>query len=145
MNLQIQVVTKGLPEDFSDLLRAAENEGHGLLARLVREWSEGELRFDRPGERLLIARLDGTIVAVGGITVDPVDPYALRMRRFYVIPAARRRGVARNLITALLSTVPANQSVGVHVGIPTAFPFWESVGFARVPGEKITHRWVKAT
>lgn len=145
MGLQIQIVSKELPEDFQELLHAAQSEGHGLLDRLKREWSESSVRFDGSNEKLLIARVDGKLVAVGGITVDPVDPSALRMRRFYVLPAARRRGLARSLVTALLSTVPANQSVGVHVGIPTAFPFWESVGFAKVPGEKITHRWVRAS
>lgn len=141
MDLQIHAVGAELPEDFHTLADAARSEGHGLLDRLLREWSSGALRFDRPGETLLIGRLEGRIVAVGGISVDPVDASALRMRRFYVLPAARRRGVARALVNALLRRVSDAGAVGVHVGIPSAFPFWHAVGFREVAEAGITHRW----
>jgi len=144
MSLHIHVVGKELPEDFHALLDAARREGHRLLDRLVLDWSTGELRFDRPNEKLLMARIDGEIVGVGGITVEPTDAAALRMRRFYVIPAARRQGVARALVHALLETVPQPSVVGVHVGVPSAFAFWEAVGFRRVDMAGISHRWAAA-
>jgi hypothetical protein len=44
------------------------------------------MRFDRPGEGLLTAYSAGVLAAIGGITIDPIVPDALRMRRFYVRP-----------------------------------------------------------
>lgn len=142
MNLQIQRVGNELPGDFCDLVEVARTEGHRLLDRLAHEWSTGELRFDQPNESLLVARIDGKIVGVGGITIEPTDPAALRMRRFYVVPTARRQGVAKALVEALVSEVADPGIIGVHVGVPSAFPFWETVGFGKIDMAGIAHRWV---
>ena len=48
------------------------------------------MRFERPGEALLAAYSEGVLAAIGGITIDPIVPDALRMRRFNVRPAFRR-------------------------------------------------------
>jgi GNAT superfamily N-acetyltransferase len=60
------------------------------------------MRFDRPGEALLTAYSAGVLAAIGGITIDPIVPDALRMRRFYVRPAFRRTGIGREIALALL-------------------------------------------
>jgi hypothetical protein len=60
------------------------------------------IRFDRPGEALLAAYSDGVLAAIGGITIDPVLPDALRMRRFYVRSAFRRAGIGREIAQVLL-------------------------------------------
>jgi GNAT superfamily N-acetyltransferase len=144
MSLHIHTVGKELPEDFQALVDAARREGHCLLDRLLSDWASGQLRFDGPNEKLLMARIDGKLVGVGGITVEPTDASALRLRRFYVVPAARRQGVARALAHALLESVPDPSIVGVHVGVPSAFVFWEAVGFRRVEMAGISHRWAAA-
>ena len=61
--------------------------------RLASDWASGAMRFDRPGEALLAAYSEGVLAAIGGITIDPIVPDALRMRRFYVRPAFRRTGI----------------------------------------------------
>jgi len=141
MSLEIHRVYQNLPDDFYELLEAARAEEHRLLDRLVDEWSTGTLRFDRANEQLLIARLDSKIVGVGGITIEPANPSCLRMRRFYVVPGARRHGVAKALVRALLNCVPDPTVVGVHVGVADAFSFWEAIGFHSVESADITHIW----
>jgi hypothetical protein len=73
--------------------REARAEGHQFLDRLASDWASGAMRFDRPGEALLAAYSEGVLAAIGGITIDPIVPDALRMRRFYVRPAFRRAGL----------------------------------------------------
>jgi GNAT superfamily N-acetyltransferase len=59
------------------------------------------MRFDQPGEALVAAYSDEALAAIGGITIDPVVPNMLRMRRFYVRPAFRRTGIGREIAQAL--------------------------------------------
>ena len=85
-------------------------------------------RFDREGEALLAARMNGVLAGIGGVTIVPVVPGAARMRRFYIRLAFRRRSIGRQLATALLTRVSAGRLITVNAA-PASFSFWESVGF----------------
>jgi GNAT superfamily N-acetyltransferase len=118
-----------LPFGFDALREAAAAEGYRFLDRLATDWDEGTIRFDRPGEMLLAAEANGTLAAIGGLTIDPTLPSALRMRRFYVRPQFRRTGIGRELaVTLLASPVRAAGAVTVNAATGSA-PFWESLGF----------------
>jgi GNAT superfamily N-acetyltransferase len=91
-----------LPADFDTIRAEARAEGYRFLDRLAKDWASGAMRFDRPGEALLTAYSGGVLAAIGGITIDPIVPDALRMRRFYVRPAFRRTGIGREIALALL-------------------------------------------
>jgi GNAT superfamily N-acetyltransferase len=99
----------------------------------------GTIRFDREGEALLAARLSGVLAGIGGLTIEPVVPNAMRMRRFYVRRAYRRSGVGRKLATALLERARgAGRLVTVNAG-PASTAFWESLGFAPDARDGHTH------
>jgi len=119
------------PEGFDDLVAEASGEGVRNMARLADGWRSGA-RFQDDGEALFAAFLVGELAGIGGMTVEPAasEP-ARRLRRFYVRPSMRRRGVATALASALihegfdsveLLTVNAAAS-------PAAGPFWEAQGF----------------
>jgi GNAT superfamily N-acetyltransferase len=108
------------------------------VERLAADWEAGTTRFDRDGEALLAARLNGVLVGIGGLTIEPVVPGAFRMRRFYVRPAFRRIGVGRRLVTALLAGVGGNRSITVNAGA-ASIAFWERVGFNPDPRDGHTH------
>jgi GNAT superfamily N-acetyltransferase len=129
-----------LPADFELLRAASVAEGHTHIDRLVREWREGRERFDVDAA-LLIARVDGALAGVGGVTRDPIVAEAYRMRRFYVDARFRRRGVARALAEALLAWIPADRSarVTVNAGTVDAPAFWQALGFTRVDPRGGTH------
>jgi hypothetical protein len=93
--MRFQRVVNELPADFKAMRREARAEGHQFLDRLASDWASGAMRFDRPGEVLLAAYSNGVLAAIGGITIDPIVPEALRMRRFYVGSAFRRAGIRR--------------------------------------------------
>jgi GNAT superfamily N-acetyltransferase len=131
-------VTAALPDGFEALRAAAEAEGHRHLERLAAEWAERPAMF----HALMTAWREGGLVAVGGITDEPepaAEP-AWRMRRLYVAPAARRMGVARTLVNALLQeALGAVRLVTVHAPAAKAARFWEAVGFSAVAGRPWSH------
>jgi GNAT superfamily N-acetyltransferase len=140
MKVQLSIISNELPDDLNELRNAASGEGILLVDRLVREWENGTQKFVATGECLLIARVEASLAGIGGITRDPDDPSSLRMRRFYVLPEYRRMGVGTALVRALLDRATGRR-IGVHVGLPDAFPFWQAMGFVPVDRMRITHEY----
>ena len=126
--LHLEAVVEDLPVGFDTLRREARAEGYRFIERLAAEWQSRTTRFDREGEALLAARVNGVLAGIGGLTLDPVITGAVRMRRFYVRPAFRRGGIGRELATALLARVPASRLITVNAA-PASVPFWDSLGF----------------
>lgn len=110
-----------------------------MLDRLATDWRTGMLRFNRPGEMLLAAEMDGALAAIGGLTLDPVWAGAFRLRRFYVRPECRRAGIGRRLAVTLLDR-PRRSGYVVFVNAAAgSAPFWESLGFAPDARDGHTH------
>jgi len=57
--------------------------------------------YVRPRGLLLIARDGGDVMGIGGYR--PLDDATAEIKRMYVVPAARGRGVGRRLLEALMS------------------------------------------
>lgn len=136
--LELEPVLDALPVGFDALRADALTEGFRQMERLAADWEAGRTRLDRDGEALYAARLNGGLVGIGGLTIEPVVPGALRMRRFYVLPAFRRIGVGRQLVTALLAGVDGNRSITATAG-PASIAFSESLGFNPDPRDGHTH------
>ncbi len=139
--LQLVRIFDELPDGFDDLVAEASGESVRNMALLAEGW-QGGVRFQGDGEALFAAFLAGELAGIGGMTVEPAasEP-ARRLRRFYVRPAMRRRGVATALASALihegfdsveLLTVNAAAS-------PAAGPFWEAQGFVANEAGSWTH------
>ncbi len=125
---------------FDGLRAQARTEGYRFLDRLAAEW-EGGARFDQCSEALLGAWCSTALAGVGGITLDPALPGALRMRRFYIHPNCRRAGTGRTLAQALIRQARrTGMAVVVNAGAPAASSFWEALGFVADAGGGHTHR-----
>ncbi|MGX9988401.1 GNAT family N-acetyltransferase [Rhizobium sp. WSM1274] len=130
MTIDIRRLRDRLPQEIADLESEARREGYRHVARLIYEWSIGDIKFEHHGERLLGAYIDEVLVGIGGMTVESAMSEALRMRRFYIRPAMRRRGIGRMLALALLDHARSCCSiVTVHAGNDAAARFWEALGF----------------
>jgi GNAT superfamily N-acetyltransferase len=136
--VQLVRIEGGLPGGFDALRAEAEAEGHRHMARLAVEVSETPELFIA----LLAAFDEGELLGIGGMTPEPADPSAIRMRRLYVSQAARRRGVARMIANALLNEALCRAKlVTVHAGNPGAERFWEALGYAPVANQPWSHQF----
>lgn len=138
--VEIRVIRERLPPGFEILRYAAEDEAFRMLGVLAAEWADGSGRFDAPGE-LLVAAFEGTVLTgIGGITRDTADPEALRMRRFYVYPPHRRRGVGRAMARFLLERPEvAGRAVTLNAPYAEAARFWQALGFIPDARDGHTH------
>jgi len=132
-------VIEELPAGFDTLQAEARAEGYWFVERLAADWMSGAIRFDREGEALLAARVNDVLAGIGGLTIEPIVPGALRMRRFYVRRAYRRSGIGRQLATALLERARNAASLVTVNAAPASTAFWESLGFAPDARDGHTH------
>ena len=137
--IRLERAVDALPAGFEALRAEARAEGHRMLDTLAAEWASGTMRFDRPGEILTAAYLDGAMAGIGGVTLEPAIPGALRMRRFYVALAHRRHGVGRALAAALLDTARRQGCAVTCNAAGGSERFWEALGFVSDPRDGHTH------
>jgi len=139
--LQIVRITDALPEGFAALRVEAAAEGYRHMERLADDWAAGAERFDKPGEALFAAYVEGELAGIGGVTREPSDPVGdvLRARRLYVLPRFRGTGAGRALVGAIVQQAFQEASrCTVHAG-RDAPEFWDAMGFARTDAPGLTH------
>lgn len=114
------------------------------LRWLLEDWEKGTNRFSEPGEALYEARIDGRLVGVCGLNLDPYveDATSGRLRRLYVLPEFRRRGVGRSLVLRALEDAHSTfRVVRLRTINEQSAAFFESLGFVRVQGlENCSHK-----
>lgn len=137
--IRLERATASLPARFEALRAEARAGGYGMLDTLAREWASGATRFDRPGEALIAAYSGDALAGIGGMTLEPALPGALRMRRFYVALAYRRHGVGRTLATALLDEARRQECTVTCNAAGGSERFWEALGFAPDRRDGWTH------
>ena len=127
------------------LRRVAYSEVAGLVAALDAELSEryggGDdvhivpTDFDAADAVLLAGSVDGRDVAIGG--VRRLSEGVAELKRMYVDPAVRGRGLSRELLQALLSFArqAGYREVWLETGVqqPEAMALYESAGFTSIP------------
>lgn len=98
--------------------------------------------FDPPRGLFLVGYLDGAPVATGGWRESPVRALdghsAAEIKRMYVVPEARRRGLSRAVLSELERTAAAagHDLMVLETGLkqPEAISLYLSAGYAPIPG-----------
>jgi GNAT superfamily N-acetyltransferase len=142
--VQIVRIVDDLPERFEALRLSAEAEQMVHLTRLADDWAVGSGRFTSPGACLFAAFVEGALAGVGGVTREPssVLAHARRMRRFYVAPQMRGRGVGRALASAAMQEALAvTPTLTVHTARSDGEAFWLAMGFRPDLQNGWTHRY----
>lgn len=139
-DLSIRKLDK-LPEQALTLQSQAVAEGFRFLTRLISEWENRTLRFDKPGECLLGVFRHDLLIAIGGVSRDPhSNPGIGRLRRVYVAPSMRRHNVGKALVQQLLEHASAHfQQVHLTTDTPQAAAFYLRCGFHSVVNDTATH------
>ena len=141
--MDIQISKIRLPIAGLDELRAdARAEGYNFMDRLANDWQSGVNRFDDPGE-MLCGHLDNRLlVAAGGLNRDPFAGRAEvgRIRRVYVRPAWRGRGIGAALVNVLIEEARRNFAcVRLRAENPVAARLYERLGFEPMADANATH------
>lgn len=119
------------PSRIDELLSAGRREGFLFLERLREEWQNGSNRFNKPGEALFGLSVDGELVAIGGINRQ--DDSTGRLRRFYVLPSSRRRGLGTRLLNHILDHAAGHfRRVVLRTDTDAADRFYLGHGFIRM-------------
>ena len=130
------------PYDWTQIQQESQTEGHNMVHRLLADFHAGVNRFDGRGEALYAHFSGQVVVAVAGLNreADPGYARAGRIRRLYVLPMYRGRGLARELLEKLTQhAAPHFNSLTVNVGKLDAYGFYEHLGFTPVQHPGITH------
>jgi GNAT superfamily N-acetyltransferase len=131
------------PESIHHLAKESLSQGFRFVERLIRECCTGLNCFDRSGEMLLTASVQGTVVGIGGLNRDPYcnDLKVGRLRHLYVESDWRRRGVGRLLVTRLIHEASQHyQLLTLQTDTPAANEFYQKLGFKTHPSwEHTTH------
>jgi len=132
--VQIERLTEASPGLFDALVAESERAGYGFVRRLAHEWASGANRFDRPGEALFAARMDGRLIGACGLNVDPYTPApgVGRVRHLYVLTDYRRLGVGRRLVEQVLDAARGRfERLRLSTQNPAAAQLYERLGFER--------------
>jgi GNAT superfamily N-acetyltransferase len=127
-----------LPSAYvADLLSESERLGSRIVRRLVEEWDNRANRFDRPGEALFGAWVDGRLVGVCGLNIDPYAGHERigRVRHLYVLSAFRRSGVGRQLVARVLQAAHGRfDELRLRTNNSPAAQLYETLGFTTCIG-----------
>ena len=130
-------------DGFDALREASIGEGQRMLVRLQENWISGLNRFERPGEILAGAIVDGTLAGVCGRNIDPFagNAAAGRVRHLYVAPDHRGRDIGSQLVRFIVRDA-ADFFRFLNTRAPSqAFAFYERLGFSPVlENSTVTHR-----
>ncbi|GIN72671.1 N-acetyltransferase GCN5 [Bacillus sp. J14TS2] len=102
--MEIEKVTSLEQYDLDTLIDDSLSEGYKFINRLVDEYKAGSNRFDKKGEALYVAKLDGEVVGIGGLNIDPYLslPDVGRVRHLYVLQKCRGNRVGKKLLNIII-------------------------------------------
>jgi GNAT superfamily N-acetyltransferase len=131
-------VIEARPYDDADVVRLVAE----VQAEYVRLYGDEDAaavdpaEFEPPSGLFLVGVLDGAPVAMGGWRRRGAD--VAEIKRMYVVPRARRAGLARRMLAELESTAAAAgvERLILNTGPeqPEAVALYEQAGYRPIPG-----------
>ncbi|WP_214484998.1 GNAT family N-acetyltransferase [Bacillus sp. SM2101] len=117
------------------LVMESKEEGFRFVERLINDYKTGTNKFNNFGEALYgVFNKTGSLVAVGGINIDPFskEPYIGRLRRFYVSKLYRRNGLGSLLVKKIIVEAKTYFNVLVlYTDTDEASKFYTAIGFSK--------------
>lgn len=136
MNIQIEDVTQ-LPADIQALGKKAQSEGYSFINRMIEEFENGLNRFDHDGEFLLMVYDNQKLIGCGGLNqqkAEDDDPRKIgRLRRFYILPKYRKKGIGKILLQHLEKRAVKNFSaLCLKTDTQSAAHFYQKMNYVHV-------------
>jgi GNAT superfamily N-acetyltransferase len=130
-------------EAVDDLISISRPDGFRFVTRLRNDWLERTNRFNGEGETLIQVASGRKLVAIGGLNRDPYAESGSsgRLRRLYVHPQWRGRGLGRQLVMRLVEHASDSfECITLRTDTSEADQFYRHLGFLRVDEDTVTHR-----
>ena len=121
--------------------KESKKEGYNIVDKLINDFKIDKTKFNKKGECVIMCKVGDRVVGIGALGIDPLNSQRGRIRRLYVSPQYRNKGVGRTLVEELIHYSSKNfKSVSVNMGKYKVSKFYEGLGFRRYDKEDgITH------
>lgn len=141
---KIRYIKNPLDEDIEELFKESKKEEYGMIEKMINNFKSGDDKFNKKGEALIVSEVNNKIVGICGLNIDPANQKRGRVRRLYVLPQYRKRGIGGKLVKKIMKHSTKNfKVISVNIGEPirpNVARFYEELGFKRYEKEKgITH------
>ena len=135
------------PNLLKDLIKLSQKEGFRFLDRFRTEWENGKNQFDGQGEGIFQLTINGKLVGLVGLNRDPYWQDALigRLRRLYIHPEYRNKGLGRKLVAFILDFAKAHfQLITLRTDQKVAAQFYLALGFqlSKWSETETHHKWL---
>lgn len=118
--------------DLDILLAESKSQGYRFIQKLIEEYESGENQFNKHGESLYIANIDGSVVGIGGLNIDPYlgrDDIG-RVRHLFVRQDYRGRKVGTSLIEVIIEEAKKHFALlTLYTNNPAADQLYRKSGF----------------
>jgi GNAT superfamily N-acetyltransferase len=124
------------------LVVESRREGHEFVRRTIDDWNSNANRFANKGEKLWGLISGNELIGIGGLNRDPYAdiPNVGRVRHLYIREAHRRKGHATLLMNVIIDQARQHFAIlRLFTENPAAAKFYETLGFERVSGHKVSH------
>ena len=143
--MEVQHITQLSAEVLQPLLQTSLAEGYTFVRRLWHEYETGINRFETPGGTLMGAYENDTLIAIGGIHIDPyLNTLTIgRVRHVYVMPGHRRNGVGHTLVKRLLQHASEHfETATLRTLTDHGRAFYTTLGVSSEPRYKSATHWI---
>ncbi len=124
------------------LAEEADAGGYLFVQKTITEWNDGTNNFSKPGEKLWGIFIADECIGIGGLNQDPYvnDKTIGRVRHLYISKKYRGLGLSKLLMQLIVNKAKENfTTLRLSTQNPVADSLYESLGFTKTTGEKVTH------
>lgn len=121
---------------ISHLLESSQDEGFRHIDRLVNEYKSGVNTFSQEGEVLFVAVDCAEWIGICGLNQETsINKKIGRIRRLYVEPQYRNKGIGKELIKAIINHGrPYFKRLVLKTDNEKAYTFYKGLGFKETDG-----------
>src|SRR5690554_3978160 len=133
----IEKVTSLKQYDLGFLVNDSLSQEYKFVMRLVDEYADGSNKFDKKGESLFVTIIDGEVVGIGGLNIDPYLGLTDvgRVRHLYVLLKNRGAGVGKELLRTIIEEAQLHfRKLTLFTNNPVADKLYRDFGFTKAEG-----------
>ena len=128
---------------IQNLADESTSDGDLFIQKTINEWESGANTFSKTGEKLWALVIDNEFVGLGGLNQDPYtnDKNVGRVRHVYVAKKYRGQGLSKVIMNLIIEQAKKHFTLlRLSTHNPIAASLYESLGFKKVDGYKVTHQ-----